>query len=60
MTKEEQNQIIKDTWTRNLQKETSIPDDIGETYKNWVRGLIQQASAQMQAVEQAPAEEETN
>ena len=36
MTKGEQNQIIKESLVRNLQKETEIPEDIGEIYKNWL------------------------
>lgn len=47
MTKEEQNQIIKDAWVRNLQKRTDIPEDIGNVYKNWLLGKIAQASQQM-------------
>lgn len=47
MTKEEQNQIIKDVWVRNLQKEKSIPEDVGEIYKNWLLGKIQEAHAQL-------------
>lgn len=64
MTKEEQNQTIKDAWVRNLQKEDDIPENVGEIYKNWVLGKIQQASSQLQQSakpqegEQAPAEGE--
>ena len=46
MTKEEQNQIIKDVWVRNLQKEKDIPEDIGNIYRNWLLGKIKQASDQ--------------
>lgn len=55
MTKQEQNQIIKDALVNNLQKETEIPNDIGEIYKNWVLGKVQEASAQLQQ-QQAPAQ----
>lgn len=48
MTKEDQNQIIKDALIRNLRKETEIPDDIGNIYKNWLLGKIQQAAPQLQ------------
>lgn len=48
MTKQEQNQIIKDAWTRNLQKGTDIPENIGTIYRNWVQTKIQQVSAQLQ------------
>ena len=47
MTKEEQNQIIKDVWVRNLQKEKNIPEDIGNIYRNWLLGKIKQASDQL-------------
>lgn len=47
MTKEDQNQIIKDTWVRNLQKEKDIPEDIGNIYRNWLLGKIKQASDQL-------------
>ena len=47
MTKEEQNQIIKDAWVRNLQKEKDIPEDIGNIYRNWLLGKIKQASDQL-------------
>ena len=47
MTKEEQNQIIKDVWMRNLQKEKDIPEDIGNIYRNWLLGKIKQASDQL-------------
>ena len=47
MTKEEQNQIIKDIWVRNLQKEKDIPEDIGNIYRNWLLGKIKQASDQL-------------
>ena len=47
MTKEEQNQIIKDDWVRNLQKEKDIPEDIGNIYRNWLLGKIKQASDQL-------------
>ena len=47
MTKEEQNQIIKDVGVRNLQKEKDIPEDIGNIYRNWLLGKIKQASDQL-------------
>lgn len=49
MTKEDQNQIIKDALVRNLRKETEIPDDIGNIYRNWLLGKIQQAAPQLQS-----------
>lgn len=47
MTKAEQNQIIKDAWTRALQKENDIPTNVGDIYKNWLLGKIQEAHAQL-------------
>jgi hypothetical protein len=47
MTKEQQNQIIKDAWVRALQKENDIPENIGNIYKNWLLGKIKQASDQL-------------
>lgn len=47
MTKEEQNQIIKDKWVEHLQLENSIPESVGEIYRNWLLGIIQQASMQL-------------
>lgn len=48
LTKEQQNQIIKDAWVRNLQKEDDIPSDIGNIYRNWLQSKINEASAQLQ------------
>ena len=56
MTKEKQNQIIKDAWVRNLQKEGDIPEDISLIYKNWVLSLIQKVSDQLKP--QAQPEEQ--
>lgn len=47
LTKEQQNQIIKDKWVEHLQREDNIPESIGEIYRNWVLGKIQQASEQL-------------
>lgn len=60
MTKEEMNNIIKQSWVRNLQKEEDLPTDIGRTYKNWLRGLIQQAQGMLQQVaqQQQPSQEQ--
>ena len=47
MTKEEQNQIIKDKWVEHLQREDNIPESVGEIYRNWLLGKIQEASQQL-------------
>lgn len=61
MTKEEQNQIIKDAWVRNLQKEGDIPEDIATIYKNWVMSLIQKVSDQLKPQQQdAEGDKENN
>ena len=39
MTKEEMNTIIKDTWQRKLAERNNIPEDLGETFANWVRQM---------------------
>lgn len=56
MTKEEQNQIIKDAWVRNLKKETDIPTDIGQLYENWVLVKIQEAQQQLLQPQQQQAQ----
>lgn len=53
MTKERQNQIIKEAWTRRLQADLDIPESIGETYSAWLQGKIKQASDQLTALGQA-------
>lgn len=58
MTKEEQNQVIKDAWVRNLRKETDIPENIGNIYKNWVISKVKSASAQLQEPIQQPEQAE--
>lgn len=55
MTKEAQNQIIKDAWVRNLQKNNDIPKDIGNLYTNWLRGVIMNAMQQQTAKQQQAA-----
>ena len=52
MTKEEQNSIITEAWTRNLRKHKDIPENVGIMYVSWLRNLIKQAS-QMLMNEQA-------
>ena len=51
MTRQEQNQIIKDKWVEHLQRSDDIPESIGEIYKNWLVGKIQQVSAQLTQVQ---------
>lgn len=61
MTKEEQNQIIKDKWVEHLQRSDDIPESIGEIYKNWLIGKIQQASSQLTQTQgpQEPQEQDS-
>ena len=56
MTKEEQNQIIKDKWVEHLQREDNIPESVGEIYRNWLLSKIQQASDQLK--QKQPEQEE--
>ena len=56
MTKEEQNQIIKDKWVEHLQREDNIPESVGEIYRNWLFSKIQQASDQLK--QKQPEQEE--
>ena len=58
MTKEEQNQIVKDAMVRNLQKEGDIPESIGDTYRSWLAGKIKQASEQLQQPAQPEQEQQ--
>lgn len=58
MTKEEQNNIITEAWTRNLRKGTNIPENIGTMFTSWLRGLIKQANEQILIAEQqGPAQQ---
>lgn len=58
MTKERQNEIIKEAWVRRLQSDLSIPDSIGETYSAWLQGKIKQASDQLTAIGQAKQQQQ--
>lgn len=62
MTKEQQIQIVKDAFVRNLRKEDNIPENLGEIYTSWVRGKINQASQQLLQEQQnsQPQEEEAS
>lgn len=57
MTKQEQNQIIKNKWVEQLATEKEIPEDIANTYSVWLRGIIKNASAQLVG-NKKPAEQE--
>ncbi len=58
MTKQEQNQYIKDALVRGLQNEKSIPENIGNIFKNWLIGKIQQASSQLTDTNNVEQEQE--
>lgn len=47
MTKQEQNTIVKEAIVRNLKKHNNIPEDIGDIFRTWVQGLVQQAVQQV-------------
>jgi len=53
MTKERQNEIIKEALVSNLQKQVDIKVDIGATYAAWLQGKIKLASDQLTAIGQA-------
>lgn len=57
MTLAEQNQIIKDSWTRQIQESgKELPADLGNKFAEWIRNIIeavrtkqmQQTTAQQQ------------
>lgn len=48
MDKQEQNKIIKDSIVKVLREGQSVPDDIGEIYRNWVIGIANKANADIQ------------
>lgn len=63
MDKQEQNNIIKSSIVKVLREGQSVPDDIGETYRNWVLGIankanadVQQNAAQNQEEQQSPGQ----
>lgn len=58
MTKERQNEIIKEAWTRRLQADKSIPEGIGNIYSAWLQGKIKQASDQLTALGQAKQQQQ--
>lgn len=55
MTLAEQNQIIKDAWTRQLhEKSVELPTDIGNRFSEWVKSIIEVVrSKQQQATAEA-------
>lgn len=61
MTKQEQNNIIKQVWTEHLQRTDDIPTDIANKYSLWVRGIIKtavdrlKANVETQAGDEQPA-----
>ena len=59
MTLEEQNQIIKDSWTRQLaNKQADIPDDIGKRFTDWIKAIIEVVrSKQMQSQQELTAQQ---
>lgn len=55
MTRQEQNQIIKDSIVKVLGDKATVREDMVESYYEWVRGLI--ANTQQTPEEEAPANE---
>lgn len=58
MTKERQNEIITEAWTRRLQAKLDIPERVGELYSAWLQGKIKQASDQLTALGQAKQQQQ--
>lgn len=42
------NALLKENFQKQLQEIKSLPENIARGYKDWVRGLVKQASLQMQ------------
>ena len=55
MTKEEQNNIILDVWQKHLMQKDSLPESIADTFSNWLRAKIKQASAMLTQAQQQPS-----
>lgn len=58
MTKQEQNDIIKQVWTKHLQRTDSIPEDLADRYSIWLRSIIQQAASMLTADGQSGGEQQ--
>ncbi len=43
ITMEEVNQALRETWTRELKKEESLPKQLVKGYKNWIQQRIKGA-----------------
>ena len=48
LTMSEINQRLKDNFQGQLQDIRDLPEDLGRGYKDWVRGLVVQASQKIQ------------
>ena len=59
MTLTEQNQIIKDSWTRQIQESgKELPADIGNKFADWIRNIIEAVrSKQVQQAAQQKQEQ---
>ena len=42
------NALLKENFQKQLQEIKSLPENIARGYKDWVRGLVKQASLRMQ------------
>ncbi len=47
MTKQEQNDIIKQVWEEHLQRKDDIPKTLADNYSIWLRSIIKQAAGQL-------------
>lgn len=48
LTMSEINMRLKENFQRQLQDMSDLPEDLGKGYKEWVRGLVVQASKKIQ------------
>ena len=54
MTKQDVIKTVKESLARNLQKSVSVQADLGQTYRNWLIGLIQKGNQQLMQEQPAP------
>ena len=52
MNREEQNNILKTALSSALRGSRSVPEDIGEVYRNWVVNIANNVNANQQPVQQ--------
>ena len=43
------NMLLKENFARQLQTIKNLPEDLAKGYKNWIRGLVKEATKRVQA-----------